>query len=242
MATQLSGSVQVAAQGLYTSSADQNHNLGDTVRSNDGRTFRYCKAGGSSLISAELQQAKAENTSDQNLAVAAAAIGDTTVTTTTTVTVDANEYANGFMVVAVTPGLGKIYKIKSHPAASGAVVTLTLSDPIEVALTSVSRVDLVANPYDSVIQQPTSRTSATLGVAVHPITNAQFGWLGVNGPQPVLADSAGLTVGLHFTSSDATAGATEVITDGNTELLPPIGRALSGVAAGEVGVGFLNLG
>ena len=130
MSTQLSGAVTVVAQGLYVSSADRVHSLGELVHSNDGRGFRYCEAGGTALVSGSLQQAKAENTSDQDLAVAAAAVGATSIVTTTTVTVDANEYANGFAVISVTPGLGKIYKILSHPAASGAALTITLSDAI----------------------------------------------------------------------------------------------------------------
>lgn len=235
MATQLTGPVAVAAQALYVSSADQLHQLGELIFTNDGRAFRYCKAGGTTLVSGNVQQAKAENTSDQNLACSAAAIGATTVTTTTTVSVDANEYANGFVVVAVTPGIGKVYKIKSHPAASAAALTITLSDPIEVALTTDSRIDLVANPYDSVIVQPTTRTSCPVGVAVAPITNAQFGWLGVGGPQPTLADGA-LTVGLDVVSSDNVAGAVEVIADVAPELLPRIGKALSGVADTQVGL------
>ena len=235
MATQLTGPVTIAAQALYVSSADQLHRFGELIFTNDGRAFRYCKAGGTALVSGNVQQAKAENTADQNLAVAAAAIGDTTITTTTTVTVDANEYANGFLVVALTPGIGKIYSIKSHPAASSAVVVITLNDPIEVALTTVSRIDLVANPYDSVIVQPTVRTSCPVGVAVAPLTASQFGWLGVGGPQPTLADGA-LTVGLEVVSSDATAGAVEVIADAAPELLPRIGYALSGVATTDVGL------
>lgn len=235
MATQLSGPVTVAAQALYSSSADQLHNLGELTFTNDGRALRYCKAGGTATVSGSVYQAKAENTSDQNLAVAAAAVGDTTITTTTTVTVDANEYANGYVCVSVTPGLGKVYKIKSHPAASTAVVTLTLSDPIEVALTTSSRIDLVANAYDSIIIQPTTRTSCPVGVAVAAITASQFGWLGVAGPLATLADGA-LTVGLEVVSSDATAGAVEVIADGAPELLPRLGYALSGVATTEVGM------
>ena len=47
-------------------------------------------------------------------------------------------------------------------------MTFTLQDPIEVALTTASRIDVKSNPYDGVVVQPTSRTSAPVGVAVGP--------------------------------------------------------------------------
>lgn len=235
--TQLSGSVQVAAQGLYAGSTTQLHALGELVHSNDGRAFRYCKAG-ALLVSGSLYQAKVENTADQNLAVAAAAVGDTTITTTSTVTVDANEYANGFVVVAITPGLGKVYKIASHPAASAAALTLTLADAVEVALTTDSRIDLVANPFSSVIINPTTATSAPVGVAVAAIASGSYGWLGVAGAQPVLADAgAAVTVGAQISASNQTAGSVEngVAAQGS------LGIALSGIATGEVGLAMLHL-
>lgn len=238
MTTQLTGTgPQVIAQGLYDSSSDQLHALGEKTHTNDGRTFRYVEAGGTALVSGSLYQSKVENTSDQNLAVAAASVGDTEITTTSTVTVDANEYAQGFVVVSVTPGLGKVYKIKSHPAASGAVVTLTLEDPIEVALTTSSRIDLVANPYKDVIINPTTATSAPVGVAVAPVVADEYGWLGVGGAQPVLADGA-LVVGTSLVASNGTAGAVEDVAS-TTQAV--VGTALSGIADTEVGMAFLRL-
>lgn len=236
MSTQLTGTgPQVVAQKLYSSSLEQLHALGELVHTNDGRAFRYVEAGGTALVSGSVYQSQAEDTTNnQNLAVAAAAIGDTTVTTTTTVTVTANEFSGGFMIVTVTPGLGKIYKIKGHPAATTATLALTLEDAIEVALTTVSRIDLVNNPYKDIVIQPTTRTSSVIGVAVAAIAADEFGWLGAGGIHPTLADGA-LTVGLDVVSSDNVNGAVEVIADVAPELLPRIGRAITGVATAEVG-------
>lgn len=240
MSTQLTGAVQVVAQGLYDSSSAQLHNYGELVHTNDGRAFRYCEAGGTALVSGSLYQGVAENTSDADLAVAAASIGDETVTTTSTVTVSANEYANGFLVVNTTPGLGKVYAIKSHPAASGAVVTITLADPIEVALTSSSRVTLVSNPYKDVVIAPTTETGPLAGVAVCPIAANEFGWLGVGGPQPMLAEGS-ITVGIPVVRSDTTAGAVETVSDGAHELLEEVGSAITTIATGDVGMVQMHL-
>lgn len=207
MATQLSGSIEVVAQGLMTSSSTQLHNLGELVHSNDGRAFRYCKAGGTALVAGKLQQAQAEDTGDQDIAATAAAIGDLSVTTAA-MTVTANQYAQGLMIVTVTPGQGYAYKIKSHAAFTAAAATFTLEDAIVVALTTSSRLDFVANPYSAVIVNPATASSSPSGVAVYPVTASEYGWLQVAGVAAVLADGAN-AVGAAVVASNAVAGAVE---------------------------------
>lgn len=238
--TQMTGPVQIAAQGLYDESSTALHALGEIVFTNDGRAFRYCEAGGTALVSGSLYQGVAENTSDADLAVSATAVGATQVTTTDTVTVTANEYANGFLVINTTPGIGKVYKIASHPAASAAVVTITLDDEIEVALTTSSRVTLVSNPYKDVVIAPTTETGPLAGVAVAAITADYFGWLGVGGPQPMLAEGS-ITVGIPVVRSDTTAGAVESVSDGAHELLEEVGSAITTIATTDVGMVQMHL-
>lgn len=234
--TSLTGPTQTAGQALFTSSATQQHVLGEQMVSPDGRKFRYAKAGGSALVVGNLLQSQAEDTDSQNLAVAAAAIGDTTVTTTTTLTLTANEMAGGYMVVAITPGLGHVYRIKSHPAVTSAAVTLTLEDPIRVALTTSSRVDLVANPYDGVIQYPTTATGAAVGVAIHPIAANEYGWIQSGGVANVLND-AGSTVGTNVSASNATAGAVEAAVTAQAT----VGFAVTGITTTEAGAIYLTI-
>jgi hypothetical protein len=237
MSTQFSGPTTTAAQGLYDVSSVQNHVIGETIFTNDGRMFRYCKAGGTTLVSGKLQQAPAEDTTNmQALAVAASAIGATSVTTTTTVTLTSNQVAGGFLVVTQTPGLGKVYRIKSHAAATAAVVTFNLEDSIQVALTTASQIDVIPNPYDGVIVNPASASSAPIGCAVAPITNAQFGWLQVGGVAPVLADGT-VTVGTAVVASNGVAGAVEALTG----VQAPVGIALTGIATTDYGLIKLQL-
>lgn len=230
--TQLTGTgPQVVAQSIFSTSADQLHNLGELVQTNDGRAFRYAKAGGTTLVQGKLQQASAEVTADQNLTAVAAAVGDTTLVSTSTITVAANYYANGYALITVTPGQGYMYHIKSHAAFSAAAPTFTLYDPIAVtALTTGSRIDLVANPLSGVVVNPTTATSAPVGVCVYPITNAQFGWLQVAGVANILSD-AGSTVGTNVSASNATAGAVEAAVTAQAA----IGVAVTGVATTEYG-------
>ena len=233
---------QIIAQKLHSESSTALHDVGAIVHTNKGQILKYCKAGATALVMGSLYQASAEDTTNyQALTITNAAAGDTSITTTTTVTLAANELAGGILTVeSATTGAGQMLGVKSHAAFTAAAATFQLEDPVVVATTGTALIDLIPNPFWKVVIQPTSRTSAPVGVAVYNVTAAYFGWLGVSGPFPVLAKGA-LTVGLHVTSSDATAGAVEVIADAANELLPPIGVALTGVADTDFGMVNLNL-
>ncbi|MBI5732620.1 hypothetical protein HY967_01530 [Candidatus Jorgensenbacteria bacterium] len=232
MSSFLTGPVVVAAQTLHSSSADKYHMLGEIIFANDGRAFRYCKAGTTALVAGKLQQSSAEDTGLQNLTAVAAAVDDLSVASTTTVTVTANEYAEGFALVTVTPGVGRQYKVKGHIAYTSAAPTFNLFEGVVVALTTTSRLDLVRNPYSAVVVNPITLTSAPIGVAVHPITASQFGWLQVLGVANILADGAN-AVGANVVASNGVAGAVEDAAAPG--LQPLVGTCLTGAADTEYG-------
>jgi hypothetical protein len=132
-----------------------------------------------------------------------------------------------------------MYRIKSHPAATAAVVTITLDDPIAVATTGTVKIDMHPNPYDGVIITPAgSATSCPVGVATHVITNAYYGWLATHGPAPVLSSTA-MTVGNNVMPLFATAaGAGTAAIDG---VKSSIGYALTGIATTDVGIVYLTI-
>ena len=226
----LTGPVQVAAQTLHSSSADKMHNLGEVIFANDGRAYRYCLAGATALVAGKLQQSIAEVTGSQGLTAVAAAIGDKVIVSTSTITATLNEFAEGWAIITVTPGLGRQYKIKGHPAYTAAAPTLQLFEEVKVALTTTSRIDLVHNPFFKVIVNPTTATSAPNGVAVHPIAIAEYGWLQVGGVATILADAA-ITVGVNVSASNAIAGAVEAAVTAQAA----IGVAVTGIADTEYG-------
>lgn len=233
MATSLGPSLQITPGDLtmnVVSTTSALSQLGALAFSPDGRSFRVASAGAVALVPGKLQQSAAEVTANQDLAVAAAAVGATTVTTTTTVTVTANQYAGGYLIVTVTPGQGYAYLISSHPAATAAAVTLTLADPLVVALTTASRVDLVANRYAAVVVNPTTATSAPVGAAVTAVTALYTGFIQCGGVAAVLADGT-VTVGTDVVASNATAGAVEALTG----VQAVVGNAQSGIATTEYG-------
>lgn len=233
----LSAPLLVAGQNLFSTSATQNAGIGTYAETTDGRGFRYTLAGAVTLVPGKLQQGPAEDTTNfQNLAVTASAIGSLTVTTSTTVTLTANQVAGGTLIVTTSTGAGYVYRIASHPAATAAAVTFTLEDPIIVATTTSSRIDVQPSPYAGVVVNPSTATSAPVGVAVFAVVNAQYGWIQTHGPAPILADGT-VVVGTAVVASNATAGAVEALTG----VQAPVGTAVTGAATTEYGLVFLTI-
>lgn len=229
-----------APYGPYSSDTEASVQLGTTFKDTSGNEYVYAKVGGTALVAGKLYQSPAEITDDQNLTPAAAAIGATSVTVTLGSTAaTANKFAGGWLVVTTTPGEGYRYRISSNPAANAAATcVITLDDPIQVALTTSSRVDLVVNPYNGVIVNPTTASGAPVGVAVDVVAAASYGWLGKYGVFPVLADAGGaVTVGTSIVASNQTAGSVE----GATGAQAVVGTAITGIASAEYGLAMIRL-
>lgn len=241
MATTLGSVPLIQGADLNTDSATQLMPLGSYAESSDGRGFRYCKMGVTVGVAGRIYQAPAEDTSNfQNLAVAVNSVGDTTVTTTSTVTLTANQLAGGLLTFTQgTTGTGRIYRIKSHPAATAAVVVITLEDPIAIATTGTVKIDMHPNPYNGVVITPAgSATSCPVGVSTYILTASQFGWLQTHGPAPVLCSTT-ITVGNNVMPIFATtAGAATVAVDG---VKSSIGYAMTGIATTDVGMVHLTI-
>lgn len=234
----LSGIPVIYGIDPYNEEAVPSVELGAIGYTTDGRKFRYAKFG-AALTAGELLQTSVEATSDESLLVAAAAVGDTTVTTVGTVTVTANQYSGGYIVPTAEGGTGNgiIYRIKSHPAATAATVVLSLYEPIKVAFTTSTQIDLVKNPYDGVIQNPISATGSPVGVAFIAGTSGYYGWIQTAGAGLLKADASGAcTVGAALTASNQTAGCVE---DGDTDTQAIVGYAITGIAQAEFGLANL---
>jgi phosphohistidine swiveling domain-containing protein len=210
----LSGNPVGIGQEIFSSSATAAHSVGTLATDNFGRKFRYVKAGAVALVPGKVQQAPAQVTEHDQLTPSAAAIGATQVTVTLGSTAaTANQYAGGWIHIDTTPGQGYAYPIEGHPAAdASATLTVTLGQPIQVALTTSSRVTLVPNPYNGVIVSPvTTLTGAVVGVGVYPVAIGEYGWIQTGGPCcTLIAGTPG--VGLAVVVPGTAAGA--VVVDG----------------------------
>lgn len=241
MASQLTGDVVVAAQGIYSESSTALHPVGVGIATNDGRRFRYVKAGATALVAGKLQQASAEDTTNhQNLTAAVNSVGDTTVTTTTTVTLTKDFLAGGFLTIeSATTGAGFTYKIKGNTAATAAVTTITLEDPIVVATTGTVNIDVSKNPYDGVVVAPTTATSIAVGFGVYNITAAYFGWICTYGPTTALAQGT-VVVGDDLVPAETT-NAGSVVSRADASLSMTVGHAITGIASTDYGLVFANI-
>lgn len=224
------------AGNFYTSSATQDFPLGTKGVSDDGRVFRYAKAGASNLVAGNCIQSPAVVVNHLALTAPVAAAGATSFACTPGATLGtANQYAEGFLSVDTTPGNGYTLGIESHAAfASATAFTLYLrkDDPIQVAWTTSTRIGLLANPYNGVIQMPVTTATGTLvGVASYVITAAQFGWIQTHGPASTLISGTPALGAMVMSPSDA-AGAAIILTTTNLVVAQLVGRmAQIGVTA-----------
>lgn len=240
--------------------------LGTQLVLRDGRKFRYGSAGATTLVVGDVIQAAAVVSTDVGMSAAAStsvnpfngtpttnglpALGGTNAGnaigfTHGAATVIANFFAEGYVVISVTPGGGDTYKILSHVAlASGAatppdVVNLWPGHFIRRALTdTTSKVDLIQHPYSRTIQSPvTTPTNVIVGVAVVALTGASgrgnFGWLQTRGICGVLTGGT-LVIGATVTGTGARAGgaANQLVTKtGSTQAIENNIGAVGRVAA-----------
>ncbi len=236
----LKANLGVTPQEIFTTSSTQGTTLGALATSGDGRFFKYVLAGGTTLAVGKVQSAPAETTTWQDLDIAATSVGDTSITTTSTLTVTANALAGGYVTVTNGTGIGYTYGIKSNPAATSAVVTIQLSDPIQVASPNTVDIDFIASPFSGVVLNAATTVAIPVGVAIYPITNAQYGWIQTGGPVSVLADASAPTIGANVFVSDDTDGAVGLYeTDAAGYAF--IGQALTGMTSAEYGMVYLNL-
>lgn len=243
--TTLTGPVTAAAADLGSDSSTQLHVLGAYIETADGRGFRYAKNGAVATIPGKVYAAAAWDSTNQapvgGLAVAAQSIGDTSVTLTGSLTLAANLLANGYMSVNITPGQGYLYKVRGNTAVTSAAnCVVTLNDPLQVALTTASKVTFVKHPYDQIIVSPGgASTGQPVGVSTYAVTAAQFGWVQTYGACSVLsgvATSISLP-GVPVTVSASTAGSVIVA----TAVLPTIGWAMQLFTATEYDLIYLTI-
>lgn len=224
----LSYSPILLGQDGFVSSATQQHPLGAKGVTKDGRTFRYCLAGASNLVAGNCIQSAAVIANHLANTPPAVAIGATSFSYTPGATAGAaNLYAEGYLGVDTTPGNGTTYNIKDHlaiTASTAFTLNLDAEDPINVALTTSSRVGMIHNPYKNVIQMPvTTATGLLVGVANYIITAGEYGWIQTAGIGSVLiAGTPALGAGIM--SPGTSAGAAVVVTTTNLVVAQYVGR------------------
>ncbi len=235
----LAAQMQIFDQDARSVSSTQGGaSLGQLARTNDGRTFRYGQAGLTALAPGKMNDGSTVVANHVNLVTAAAAaVGDTQVTVTlagTAATQD--QYAGGMLWCnATSTGLGIGYLIKGNPAQATTTgnLTLTLVDPIQVAITTTTKTSLFPALYKNAIITPSAATAGGPPIGVFtgaslPISN--YGWFQVGGPAPLLSDATVYTLGEEVSqaaSGVAGSGSLKVAT------LPTYGIAMQLGVSGQ---------
>jgi len=210
MVTTLSGFAVTSAQNILANTTLQGHVLGTYIETADGRGYRYAKVGAVATVAGKVYQGPALDATNQQLsggfAVAAAAIGATEVVTTSTLTLAANLLAGGYMSVVVTPGQGYTYLIKGNTVAAAAVTTITLEDPIVIALTTASKVIFTKHPLDGIVIEPGTPTARIAGVPNAIFSIGAFAWIQTRGACAVLFTGTGVAGKVVGSLSGGTSG------------------------------------
>lgn len=216
---------------------------GVRFNTNDGRQVVMVRNGATEISalaigSGLLVQGPAEITTWQELSMTVptatpATAGTYQILVTNAATkLNVNEYAGGYLIVAVGTGLGQTLQIASHQAAAASGTFLvTLQDPIQVTLDATSKVSLIRNPYIGVVVSAAGPTATVVGSTFYTIgagtastydgtsgalvTQGQpvYAMLGCHGIWGVRADATSTpAVGLPAAASTTTAGDLTVFT------------------------------
>ena len=199
-------------QGLHEVSSTPKEAVGTLRITENGRKFRYARAGAAALAAGKLGVAAAINAAHADEAILAAVpIGTTQLVLTVTAgaVILENELRGGQLQINDAVGEGHAYEISSNSALAiaGTEITLTLADPIRVALTVASEFTLVHSPWNDVIEDTT--LAKACGVPLVPVPIANYYWAQTGGLGIGLMDGA-IAAGSLLQQSNAVAGAMEI--------------------------------
>lgn len=207
------GTRQLVSQDLREISSSQQEQIGAVGVTEDGRVYRYAKAGATGLVAGNIQINADLVANHTNRPVAASvAAGSNKVTITLGATgATANQYADGYLTVNDATGEGITYAIEGNDAADSAgTLTVYLKEPVVVALTTSSEVTCKLNNWSGVVISIADQADMCVGVPNVVVTANYFGWLQTRGECAVLADEA-VAKGLALTIGSSTVGAVEAL-------------------------------
>ena len=175
------------AQGLYDVSATKMHTLGAIRETEDGRRFRYAKAGATMVAGGATQATAATSNHIAQIQTSGAAnaagaknvtvyVGETAVT--------ANQYDDGYLLVHRTTSgtAGLYYPIESHTttATGSTTITVTLKEPLKVATYTDDYLSLFCNPWSG-IAVGTEVAVFPTGMAMAAASSGQYLWVQTGG-------------------------------------------------------------
>ena len=204
--------------------------------------YRYGLLGGTAVTAGKLVQHQAQDSNHLNMtATAAVSAGETAISVETGGNdLTLNEYADGYLWVNDVNGEGQTMRVKSNPAhdhSDDPSVVITTYDALATALTTISQLSLIHNPYSGMVIAPATETGAVMGATVIDMTADYYGWFTVSGPQALLTVGT-LVLGNIAVRSGGTDGGVAPATD---NVLTEIGEVMAVNANTEYSLIWMNI-
>lgn len=208
--------------------------LGDFKEFDDGRKFRFVS---SKIALTSGEPVSVATAADAELACTAAAVGATSVELTSTSqaffggaagVLAADRLAGGYLVIQDDTGEGYIYRIKSNTAGTALVkVTVTLYDPLVVAVDATSDVVVIGPKYRLVVAGAAALVPVGVATVAVAGTDEYYFWVQTKGPAAV--NSGGTSIG-----AAQKLGTANVVDQAEADVYTMVvGRALSTAANGS---------
>lgn len=247
---------------LAQSAKINNMPLGQLMILPDGRKFRHAQSNSATALTAGQIVGTIAGVAGHGAVSASGllasatttynAIGATTVHVACTAAVaTVDQYADGFLNVQKSAGLGHTYRIASNlsAASTGADLAITLesSDPLKVAWAAGSTaVSLRKSPFkDATIWSNSAAVAPPMGIAPVAVSTSFYFWAQRGGPASVRVAGTAITDGTPVVCSSVTSGsampATSAYTVANLWGSFPIGIALETTAGSECALVDLTL-
>jgi hypothetical protein len=199
-------------QSIYEQSLTKKHRFGMLRIDDDGRKFRYARAGATALVAGKVGTGANAGTVNIALTPAAAAVWVREISVTLGAeAVTANEYDDGLLQVydTSTGTAGEQYRISSHGTSTtgSAAINISLREPIRVAVLATDSVSLVPNPWNGVTETA-AVAGFFAGVAPIAVTAAYYYWAQTGGE--AIALNTGNTALGGVLEMSATAGSYKI--------------------------------
>ena len=193
-----------------TDSSETTPLVGQKMIIEDGRTFRYTEAAGTALINGRTTQSVIPVAGIINEALDTLAVGATVLTgvVATGINPAADLFKGGYVHVVTPANLGPVMRIKSNTLFASNVGTLTLFNPLPIAIAVGDTVTYAESPFRDVIIGATTPTAPIVGIVGVAIAANEYGWLCTGGPARTIVQGT-VVIGDGVMPSDATAGHVE---------------------------------
>ena len=232
------GDTSKPSQTEFEQSLTQQYRLGRQLVYDDGRKFRYAYNGGTALAKAYMTQSPAGVTNcqaeTQTTSGANVNIGDqeiiVDVTNASAITDDL--YAEGWLHVDSSTGIGDGYKIISCQLLTTITARLLLETPIRTDWSATSVITLTKNRWNGVLVSVTTATQTPTGVPLIAVSVNYYCWLQTAGPCPIYVDNGDTIVIGNNVGTPGTAAAAGTCGTQTAGTLPIWGQVMY-VAAGD---------